>query len=139
MCAVSSQVIQNSLSLQSKKDNPLILALDYNPKNLELLSQFLGREGYQVLTASSIEEFEQALMHSKEIDLALVDIAGFDRRIWDICDRLRTENIPFFVLSPKQNVAIQQQSLTHGARSILVKPLVIKELLGIIRSLLGST
>lgn len=118
------------------KDNPLILAVDRNHKNLELLTQFLGKEGYQVLAVSSIEEFEQALMHSKEIDLALVDIAGFDRRIWEVCDRLRTENIPFFVLSHKQNVAIQQESLTHGARSMLVKPLVIKELLGIIRSLL---
>ena len=123
------------------KDNPLILAVDRNHKNLELLT-FLGREGDQVLAASNIE-VEQALMHSKEIDLALVDIALFNRWIWEKCDRvacvrirLRTENIPFFVLSHKQNVAIQQQSLTHGARSMLVKPLVIKELLGIIRSLL---
>jgi hypothetical protein len=38
-------------------------------------------------------------MHSKEINLALVDIAGFDRRIWEKYVRLRTENIPFFVLS----------------------------------------
>ncbi len=57
------------------KDNPLILSVDRNHKNLELLT-FLGREGYQVLAVSSIEEFEQALMHSKEINLALVDIAG---------------------------------------------------------------
>ena len=118
------------------KDNPLILAVDRNYKNLELLTQFLGKEGYQVLGVSSIEEFEQALIHSKEIDLALVDLAGFDRQIWEKCDRLRTENIPFFVLSHKQNVAIQQESLTYGARSMLVKPLVIKELLLIIRSLL---
>jgi DNA-binding response OmpR family regulator len=121
------------------KDNPLLLAVDRNHKNLELLAQFLGREGYQVLAVSSIEEFEQALMHSKEINLALVDIAGFDSQIWELCDRLRTENIPFFVISPKLNIAIQQQSLTHGAKSMLVKPLVIKQLLGIIRSLLGTT
>lgn len=121
------------------KDNPLLLAVDRNHKNLELLTQFLGREGYQVLAVSSIEEFEQGLIHSKEINLALVDIAGFDNRIWELCDRLRTENIPFFVISPKLNIAIQQQSLTHGAKSMLVKPLVIKQLLGIIRSLLGTT
>lgn len=116
------------------KDNPLILVVDRNHKNLELLTQFLSREGYQVLAVSSIEEFEQALIHSKEVNLALVDIAGFDRQIWEKCDRLRTENIPFFVLSHKQNVAIQKESLTYGARSMLVKPLVIKELLLIIRS-----
>lgn len=118
------------------KDKPLILVVDRNHKNLELLTQLLGNEGYQVLAVSSIEEFEQALMRSEEINLALVDIAGFDRLIWEKCDRLQSENIPFFVLSHKQNVAIQQQSLTHGAKSMLVKPLVIKELLWIIRSLL---
>ena len=79
-----------------------------------------------------MEEFEPALMHSKEINLALEGIASFHRQIWEKCVRLQTENIPFFVLH-KQNVAIQQQSPTYGARSMLVKSLVIK-LLGMIRS-----
>lgn len=34
--------------------------------------------------------------------------------------------------------AYQQESLAHGARSMLVKPLVIKELLRFMRSLLGE-
>lgn len=120
------------------KENPLILAVDRNQRNLELLAQFLGKEGYQVLRANSLEVFEQALTNSREITLAMVDIAGFDRRIWDNCQRLRDEKIPFFVLSPKQSTAIQNESLARGARSVLVKPLVVKELLGIIHSLLGE-
>jgi DNA-binding response OmpR family regulator len=120
------------------KDNPLILAVDRNERNLELLAQFLGKEGYQIFKASSLEALEQALTNSKEIDLALVDIAGFDRSIWECCDCLRAQNIPFLVLSPKQNVAIQQQSFAHGASGMLIKPLVIKELLLLIRSLLRN-
>lgn len=119
-------------------DNPLLLTVDRNQRNLELLAEFLGREGYQILQADSIEAFAQALQRSKAINLAIVDLSGFDSRIWELCDRLRTENIPFFVLSPKQNTLIQQQSLAHGARSMLVKPLVMKELLGIIHSLLEN-
>lgn len=57
------------------KDKLLILAVDRNYKNLELLT-FLGRKGDQVLEVISMEKFEPALMHSKEINLALVDIAG---------------------------------------------------------------
>ncbi|HEY9782622.1 MAG TPA: hypothetical protein V6D09_21075 [Leptolyngbyaceae cyanobacterium] len=49
------------------KDKPLILAVDRNYKNLELLT-FLGRKGDQVLAVISTEEFEPALMHSKEIN-----------------------------------------------------------------------
>lgn len=122
----------------SDKGQRLLLAVDRNHQNLELLAKFLSREGYQILKADSLESFDQALIESKEIDLALVDIAGFDRSIWDRCDRLQAKNIPFFVFSHKQNVAIQQQSLAHGAQSMMVKPLAIRELLGIIRSLLGS-
>jgi DNA-binding response OmpR family regulator len=115
---------------------PVILAVDRNHRNLELLSQFLEREGYQTHGAATLEEFDQALGGATNIGLALVDIAGFDRRIWERCEGLRHRKIPFLVLSPKQNAAIQQVSLTHGARGVLIKPLVVKELLGLVRSLL---
>jgi DNA-binding response OmpR family regulator len=100
------------------------------------LSQFLGREGYQTRPAATLEEFDQALAEANSIGLALVDIAGFDRTIWERCEGLRHHKIPFLVLSPRQSAAIQQASLTHGARGVLIKPLVVRELLGLIRSLL---
>jgi DNA-binding response OmpR family regulator len=115
---------------------PMILAVDRNHRNLELLSQFLEREGYQTRPAATLEEFDQALAEANGIGLALVDIAGFDRAIWERCEELRHHKIPFLVLSPRQSAAIQQASLTHGARGVLIKPLVVRELLGLIRSLL---
>jgi DNA-binding response OmpR family regulator len=117
---------------------PIILAVDRNHRNLELLSQFLGREGYQTRTAATLEEFDQALAAISDIGLALVDIAGFDRTIWERCEGLRHHKIPFLVLSPRHSSAIQQASLSHGAHGILIKPLVVKELLGLIVSLLDS-
>jgi DNA-binding response OmpR family regulator len=114
----------------------MILAVDRNHRNLELLDQFLGREGFQIRPAATLEEFDQALAEANGIGLALVDIAGFDRTIWERCEGLRHHKIPFLVLSPRQSAAIQQASLTHGARGVLIKPLVARELLGLIRSLL---
>src|SRR2546430_1284352 len=113
-----------------------ILTVDHNPRNLELLSQFLGQAGYQTILATGMEEFDQAMASGEEIELALVDIAGFDSRIWECCKRLRDRNIPLLIISPKQSAAIQQTSLAHGAQSVLIKPLVVRELLGIMRSLL---
>jgi len=115
---------------------PVILAVDHNHRNLELLDQVLGREGFQIRPAATLEEFDQALAEANGIGLALVDIAGFDRTIWERCEGLRHHKIPFLVLSPRQSAAIQQASLTHGARGVLIKPLVVRELLGLIRSLL---
>jgi DNA-binding response OmpR family regulator len=122
------------------KATPMILAVDRNRRNLELLDQFLGREGYQVRAAVNLEEFDQALAGANDLGLALVDIAGFDRGIWERCEGLRHHKIPFLVLSPRQSAAIHQASVTHGASGVLVKPLMVKELLGLIRSLLeGDT
>ena len=118
------------------KGAPLILAVDRNRRNLELLCQFLGKEGYQLLTATTLDDFDRALADSDDIRLALVDISGFDRSVWERCEGLRDRKVPFLVLSLKQSTALQQASLTHGARGVLVKPLVVKELLGIIRSLM---
>ena len=114
----------------------VILAVDGNHRNLELLSQFLGREGYQMRSAATLEEFDQVLADADSIGVALVDIAGFDQSIWERCEGLRHHKIPFLVLSPKHSVALQQVSLTYGARGVLIKPLIGKELLGLIRSLL---
>jgi DNA-binding response OmpR family regulator len=66
----------------------------------------------------------------------LVDIAGFDGQIWARCEKLRTAKIPFLIFSPRQSAAIQQASLSHGAKGVMVKPLVVKELMAVIRSIL---
>jgi DNA-binding response OmpR family regulator len=116
-------------------DNRLILTVDRNQRNLELLAQFLNKAGYETLQVSSIEELEQAVSNTDDIGLALVDISGFDRSIWNCCQQLHDKGIPLLVLSPKQSAAIQQESFAHGARGVLVKPLVVKDLLGLVESL----
>jgi DNA-binding response OmpR family regulator len=120
------------------KAMPAILTVDHNQRNLELLSQFLGRAGYQTRAAATLEEFDEALTELNDVGMALVDIAGFDRTIWERCEQLRHHKIPFLVLSPKHTVAIQQASLTYGAHGVLIKPLVVKELLGLVGGLLDS-
>jgi DNA-binding response OmpR family regulator len=117
---------------------PLILTVDHNRRNLELLSQFLEREGYQTRAAATLQDFDGALTEIDDIALALVDIAGFDHTIWERCEGLRQHKKPFLVLSPRHSAAIQQASLSHGAHSLLIKPLTVKDLLGLIGSLLDD-
>ena len=119
-------------------ESSIILAVDRNHRNLELLAQFLNKEGYQTIAAYSFEEVAQAISQPARIGMALVDISGFDRRIWDCCEHLRNHQIPFLILSPKQSAAIQHESLCRGARNMLVKPLIVRDLLGIVHSLLGE-
>lgn len=119
-------------------ENQLILTVDSNRRNLELLNQFLAKEGYQTISASSLAELDNVLKELPQINLVLLDITGFNRSIWERCEQLQDRQIPFLVISPRQSAAIQQESLAHGARSMLVKPLVIKQFLGLIKSFLEA-
>ncbi|HEX6543000.1 MAG TPA: hypothetical protein VF040_14675 [Ktedonobacterales bacterium] len=113
-----------------------ILLVSHLPRNLQLLAEFLEKEGYTTLSASSYGEFDRLLDQRLPIHGALVDIAGFNADIWMRCERLRAASIPFLVVSPQQSAAIQRAGLAHGARSVMVKPLVVKELISVIKSIL---
>ncbi|MGE5659782.1 MAG: two-component system response regulator [Actinomycetota bacterium] len=119
--------------------NSSILAINHNHQNLQLLAQFLEREGYPIVRVSRLESFEDVLNQTVTFGMALVDLSGFDRRIWDCCEQLRSQQIPFLVLSPKPSNTLQQKSLSHGARRMLVKPLIVRELLLIITSIINKS
>ena len=119
-------------------DKPLILIIDSNPASLELLGQQLGQEGYDTLGATSLEELDQVMQGQKKITLSLIEISGFDERIWERCKELRKAKIPFIVISPQRSPSVQRDSMKHGASSLLVKPLGIKDLMEYIHTLLGD-
>ena len=77
------------------KTSPLLLAVDRNRRNVELLTQFLGKEGYYLVTATTPEEFDRVLMDADDIGLALIDIAGFERSIWERCEGCAPSKSPF--------------------------------------------
>lgn len=118
--------------------SPLILAVNSNVRNLELLEQFLVKNGYAVVKASNLDEFAQTLQSEERIRLALVDITDFDPKIWEKCKEMREKEIPFLIVSARQSSAIQQAGILRGAQGVLVKPLVTQELLGLMRGLLGQ-
>ncbi len=116
-------------------DKIIILAVDRNKRNVELLSQYFEPEGYLIRGANKLVDFDASLNSGDKISLVLLDIAGFGREVWDRCEKLRTDGVPFLVISPRQSAEVQRTSITHGARGYLVKPLIIKELLSLVRSL----
>jgi len=119
-------------------NEPPILAVNHNQQNLNLLTQFLTKEAYTIYPVKKLAEFDDALIAQRLFCMALIDITGFDQHIWSRCVQLQQHTIPFIIISPRQSVAIHQASLGYGAKNVLIKPLITKELLVIIRSLLGE-
>jgi CheY-like chemotaxis protein len=113
-----------------------ILVVNHLPGNLQLLVEFLGKAGYATVPTATYEELDQVLSQQPSLSGALIDIAGFDAQIWMRCEQLRAGKIPFIVISPRQSVAVQQASFSHGAKGVMVKPLIVKELIGVIQGIL---
>jgi len=116
----------------------MVLIVGSERANLKLLSQQLMKEGYDTLSAVSLEELDQAIQGRKEIVLSLIDLSSFDQRIWERCEELRKAKIPFIIISPQRSPTVQRDSMKHGASGLLVKPLSIKELMEYIHTLLGE-
>jgi DNA-binding response OmpR family regulator len=119
-------------------DQVTILAVDRNARNLELMQAFLEKHGYHVEKAATLEAVDRALLGRRKIHVALIDIAGFDRGIWERCERIRAAQIPFLVIFPQQQGVLQEESLEHGAQGTLTKPLTQKQLLELISGLLSE-
>ena len=115
-----------------------ILAVDTNRRNLDLLAQQLGNAGYETRAAGSLEEIDEEINGASQIGVALIDISGFDERIWERCERLREGSVPFVVLTQQRSPAAQREGIRHGASTIAVKPLRIPDLLEFIRTLLET-
>ncbi|ABU56794.1 response regulator [Roseiflexus castenholzii] len=120
--------------MDDSTQSALILTVDVNKRNLALLTQVLHQAGYRTLSAATIAALDQAL--EEPISLALIDVSGFGADIWQRCQRFHERAIPLLVISARQSAALQQASIAYGARGVLVKPVIIRELLGLIRSLL---
>jgi CheY-like chemotaxis protein len=125
--------IKDTLTALAKK--PVIIVANSNQADLGLLSQQLEKEGYDTLDAASLEEMDERIRMGKKIDLVLIDLSGFDQRIWERCDTLRRAKIPYIIISQQRSPLIQRESIKHGASCLLVKPFGVKELLEYIYTL----
>jgi DNA-binding response OmpR family regulator len=101
--------------------------VERNQKNLELMKEFFERHGYEVVSARDYEEFDEL----SRAEIVFVDIAGFDRRIWDKCEWLREKNTPFVLIYPKRVEKVE----TRGAEAVLFKPLNPRRILELLKEL----
>ncbi len=115
------------------KDNkPLILIVDDIPKNLQVLSNILNTEGYQISFAS---DGKQALsvIETTTPDLILLDIMMPEMDGYEVCKQLKknekTKEIPIIFLTGKADSDDIVSGLKLGAVDYITKPFNSAELL----------
>lgn len=113
-----------------------VLLLNKNRKNLEILSDFLKKHNFESYLAHDYETLK-GFIEKGDFELALIDISGFDTRIWDYTKALQDKGIPFVLISTATKGKDDTQLVGKGAGAILAKPLSPKRLIEVIDALIG--
>lgn len=115
---------------------PIILAVDDELNILELVKLYLGREGYQVETASrgndAITKLRSFTPDLIILDVMLPDIDGFE-----VCRQIRSSSrIPIIMLTARREDVDKVVGLELGADDYLTKPFNPRELVARIKAIL---
>ena len=102
-----------------------ILIVEDNPGALRAFSYMLGKEGYEVITASDgMTGLSKAKVENPDLLILDVTLPGLDG--FEVCHRLRAESqtaqLPILMLSGKGQDADRATGLEVGADDYLIKP-----------------
>jgi DNA-binding response OmpR family regulator len=113
-----------------------ILVVDDETSIVEVVSLYLRREGYRVLTAadgdSALQQAREQLPDLIVLDIMLPGMSGFE-----VCRALRRDLVvPILMLSAREDEIDKVLGLELGADDYLTKPFGLRELLARIHALL---
>jgi DNA-binding response OmpR family regulator len=118
------------------KEKKTVLAVDDEPKILELLKSYLEMSGFTALCAKSGKEgmalFEQSPVSLILLDLMLPDFSGEE-----FCKKIReVSDIPIIMITAKADEASIISGLNTGADDYVCKPFSPKQLMARIQAVL---
>ena len=113
-----------------------VLIADDDPNVLELLSLYLTKEGYQVMTASDGAE-ALTLTQETDPDLLILDVMMPRVDGWEVCRTVREESfVPIIMLTAKGEDYDRILGLELGADDYVVKPFNPVEVVARVKAIL---
>ncbi len=113
-------------------DNPTILVIDSDPKNLQILKESLESSDFKVITSSDGNEAWSTIRSQKpDMVVSEVDIPGMDG--FKLFEKLQNDPLgastPFVFLTNRRNLEDRVKGLRSGVKDYMIKPLHVKEVI----------
>ncbi len=120
-------------------DAPHVLVVDDDRRLRQLVTSYLGRNGYRVTAVASAAEASSRLA-SLAFEIIVLDVMMPGENGFDFAERLReTSDIPILMLTARGEASDRVRGLEAGVDDYLAKPYEPKELLLRIGSILRRT
>ncbi|MDR0319940.1 MAG: response regulator transcription factor [Treponema sp.] len=118
------------------KEKKIVLAVDDEPKILELLSSYLEKSGFTALCAKNGRE-GMALFEQNPVSLILLDLMLPDFSGEELCKKLReTSDVPIIMITAKVDEASIIRGLNIGADDYVCKPFSPRQLMARVQAAL---
>jgi DNA-binding response OmpR family regulator len=100
-----------------------ILVADDEPRMRKLVSDFLKKEGYQVIEAKDGKEALDIFFDSENIDLIILDIMMPHFDGWSVCREIRAHSsVPIIMLTARSQESDELFGFDLGADEYITKP-----------------
>lgn len=120
-------------------ENPTILVIDGDAKNLQILRESLEASGFTVLTCSNGNDAWDVI-HSQNLDIILseIDLPGLNGL--QLLRKLQEDpvgaTIPLIFLTNRRDLEDRIKSLRVGVKDYMIKPLHVKEVIARVQMIL---
>lgn len=120
-------------------ENPTILVVDGDPKNLQIIKESLETAGLTVLTTDNgYEAWNMIQTHKPDIILSEVDIPGLNG--FQLLEKLQEDpigaTIPLIFITNRRDLEDRIKSLRAGVKDYMIKPLHVKEVIARVQMIL---
>jgi len=128
------------MTRMSATSKPRILIADDQADVIKALRLLLRPEGYEIVTASSVEEIVDAVERN-DFDVVLMDLnyvrgETSGKQGLDLLKRIRqiAESLPAVVMTAWGSIELAVEAMRHGARDFVQKPWKNERLLTVLRT-----
>ncbi|MCB1189900.1 MAG: hybrid sensor histidine kinase/response regulator [Leptospiraceae bacterium] len=114
-----------------------ILVVDDNPKNIEILINFLEQEGYEVRPIRNSTKVLDA-MYAQKPDLILLDIMMPEITGYEVCEQIKANNnfsnIPVIFISALNDTSDKLEGFKRGGVDYITKPFQHEEVIARVKT-----